>query len=61
MGGAPEAAALLSAACDGLFDAVVGEYERAFCGDQFGSVTEELAAHGVQVWLPEVGWSGRTR
>jgi DNA invertase Pin-like site-specific DNA recombinase len=51
-----EAAALLSAARDGLFDAVVvGEYERAFCGGQFRSVIQELATLGVQVWLPEVG------
>jgi DNA invertase Pin-like site-specific DNA recombinase len=54
----PQAAALLSAARDATrgFDAVVvGEYERAFCGDQFRSVIEELGRCGVQVWLPEAG------
>ena len=34
---------------------VVGEYERAFCGDQFESVIDGLAEHGVEVWLPEAG------
>jgi hypothetical protein len=56
----PEAAALLAAARGAArpFDAVVvGEYERAFCGDQFLSVIEELSRYGVQVWLPEAGGS----
>jgi hypothetical protein len=36
------------------FDAVVvGEYERAFYGDQFREVVAQLNAAGVQVWLPE--------
>ncbi|MEV0703305.1 recombinase family protein [Saccharopolyspora sp. NPDC050389] len=52
----PSAAALLaavqSADCD--FDAViVGEYERAFCGNQFRNVMAALAGQGVQLWLPE--------
>lgn len=38
------------------FDAVVvGEYERAFHGDQFRQVVERLNAVGVEVWLPEAG------
>ena len=52
----PAAAALLAAAESGHreFDAiVVGEYERAFYGDQFQAVVARLAAVGVQVWLPE--------
>ncbi len=54
----PEAAALLAAAaaCDRVFDAVVvGEYERAFHGDQFREVVSRLNALGVAVWLPEAG------
>lgn len=54
----PQAAALLSTAADQHrdFDAVVvGEYERAFEGDQFTVVTGRLAPHGVRLWLPEAG------
>jgi DNA invertase Pin-like site-specific DNA recombinase len=54
----PAAAALLAAAeaSDREFDAVVvGEYERAFHGDQFRQVVARLTAVGVQVWLPEAG------
>ncbi|MBB4910679.1 recombinase family protein [Actinophytocola algeriensis] len=52
------ASALLRAAedPDREFDAVVvGEYERAFYGDQFRQVVARLAVAGVQVWLPEAG------
>ncbi|SFR29094.1 Recombinase zinc beta ribbon domain-containing protein [Lentzea waywayandensis] len=54
----PEAAALLAAAAgpDRDFDAVVvGEYERAFHGDQFRQVVARLNLLGVEVWLPEAG------
>ncbi|RJQ84657.1 recombinase [Amycolatopsis panacis] len=54
----PAAAALLAAAeaSDRQFDAVVvGEYERAFYGDQFRDVVARLEAVGVRVWLPEAG------
>ncbi|WP_246025591.1 recombinase family protein [Saccharopolyspora antimicrobica] len=54
----PRAAALLAAAQrpDRGFDAVViGEYERAFYGDQFQTVLAALAEVGVRVWLPEAG------
>ncbi|WHT23387.1 recombinase family protein [Crossiella sp. CA-258035] len=54
----PAAAALLTAAerPDREFDAVVvGEYERAFEGDQFRPVLGRLTELGVQVWLPEAG------
>ncbi|MGX7829651.1 recombinase family protein [Actinokineospora sp. 24-640] len=50
------ASALLAAAerPDREFDAVVvGEYERAFHGDQFWDIVARLNALGVQVWLPE--------
>lgn len=51
------AAALLAAVRSPgrVFDAVVGEYERAFAGNQFRSVLAVLAEHGVAVWLPEAG------
>jgi DNA invertase Pin-like site-specific DNA recombinase len=54
----PAASALLAAAEDPNreFDAVVvGEYERAFYGDQFRQAVARLSAAGVQVWLPEAG------
>jgi hypothetical protein len=54
----PAASALLAAAenRDREFDAVVvGEYERAFYGDQFREVVSRLNTVGVQVWLPEAG------
>jgi hypothetical protein len=57
-GDCPAASALLAAAeqPERGFDAVVvGEYERAFYGDQFRVVVERLNAAGVQVWLPEAG------
>jgi len=53
----PEAAALLTAATstDRPFDAVVvGEYERAFHGDQLTHIATLLASRGVQLWLPEI-------
>lgn len=54
----PEAAALLAELHlpERRFDAVViGEYERAFSGDQFVRVSALLDRLGVQVWLPEAG------
>jgi DNA invertase Pin-like site-specific DNA recombinase len=54
----PSAAALLSDAArpDRGFDAVViGEYERAFAGQQALHIIPQLQAHGVTVWLPEAG------
>ncbi len=52
----PQAAALLAAlaAPDRRFDAiVVGEYERAFHGDQLIQLLPLLDRHGIQIWLPE--------
>jgi hypothetical protein len=52
----PAAAQLMSAAehPNRSFDAVViGEYERAFYGDQFNAVLTALQEQGVQLWLPE--------
>ncbi len=54
----PAASALLTAAEEpgrGFDAVVVGEYERAFYGDQFRQVVARLNAAGVQVWLPEAG------
>ena len=54
----PSAAALLSdgAQPDRGFDAVViGEYERAFAGQQALHIIPQLQARGVTVWLPEAG------
>jgi DNA invertase Pin-like site-specific DNA recombinase len=52
----PQGAAALAAitAPDRPFDAlVVGEYERAFHGDQLTHLVTLLASHGMQLWLPE--------
>jgi site-specific DNA recombinase len=52
----PRAAKLLAAIADPHrgFDAiVVGEYERAFHGNQLAELAPLLALHEVQLWLPE--------
>jgi DNA invertase Pin-like site-specific DNA recombinase len=52
----PQAARLLEAIADPArgFDAiVVGEYERAFHGQQLEQLTSTLRRHDVQLWLPE--------
>lgn len=52
----PQAAALLAALAhpDREFDAVVvGEYERAFTGDQLTQLLPLITRHGVALWLPE--------
>ncbi len=52
----PAAAQLMAAAeqPNRSFDAVViGEYERAFYGDQFYEVLTALQVQGIQLWLPE--------
>lgn len=54
----PQAAALLEAAAspNRTFDAVViGEYERAFHGNQLPEIIATLTAAGVQLWMPETG------
>jgi DNA invertase Pin-like site-specific DNA recombinase len=53
----PQAALLLQAITSPArtFDAiVVGEFERAFYGDQFLRLAPTFASHGVAVWLPEL-------
>ncbi|GAA4256420.1 serine integrase family protein [Dactylosporangium darangshiense] len=51
----PQAAALLErfADSDRGFDAVVGEYDRAFCGTQLLTLLPQFEVRGVQLWLPE--------
>jgi DNA invertase Pin-like site-specific DNA recombinase len=52
----PEAAALLRAVRDpdrGFDAIVVGEFERAFYGDQLQRLMPVFDRYGVQVWLPE--------
>jgi site-specific DNA recombinase len=53
----PQAALLLARLSDpgrGFDAIVVGEFERAFYGDQFQQMAPMFAYHGVQVWLPEL-------
>jgi DNA invertase Pin-like site-specific DNA recombinase len=52
----PEAAALLDAVADpdrGFDAIVVGEFERAFYGDQLQRLMPVFDRYGVQLWLPE--------
>jgi site-specific DNA recombinase len=54
----PQAAALLAQLADpgrGWDAVVIGEYERAFYGSQYASVTPLLEHYGVQLWMPEAG------
>ncbi|GIH05273.1 hypothetical protein Rhe02_33400 [Rhizocola hellebori] len=54
----PQAAQLLTAMREPSrgFDAiVVGEFERAFCGDQLIQLAPMFERYGVAVWLPELG------
>jgi site-specific DNA recombinase len=55
--GRPEAAALLHAVADpdrGFDAIVVGEFERAFYGEQLQQLMPVFDRFGVQLWLPEV-------
>jgi DNA invertase Pin-like site-specific DNA recombinase len=54
----PEAAALVALLADpgrGWDAIVVGEYERAFYGSQYGSMAPLFEHYGVQLWMPEAG------
>jgi site-specific DNA recombinase len=54
----PQAAALVAqlADPDRRWDAVViGEYERAFYGSQYGAMAPLFEHYGVQLWMPEAG------
>ena len=34
---------------------MIGEYERAFYGNQFASMAPLFEHYGIQLWMPEVG------
>jgi site-specific DNA recombinase len=54
----PQAAALVAQLTDsgrGWDAIVVGEYERAFYGNQYAFMAPLFEHYGVQLWLPEVG------
>jgi len=61
----PQAAALVAALADpdrGWDAIVIGEYERAFYGNQFASMAPLFQHYGIRLWMPEVGgpvdWHG---
>jgi hypothetical protein len=54
----PQAAALVAALADpdrGWDAIVIGEYERAFYGNQYASTAPLFEHYGIQLWTPEVG------
>jgi site-specific DNA recombinase len=54
----PKAALLVAALADpgrGWDAIVVGEYERAFYGNQYGLMAPLLEHYGIQLWMPETG------
>jgi len=54
----PQAAALVAQLADpdrGWDAVVIGEYERAFYGNQYASMAPLFEHYGVQLWMPEVG------
>ena len=54
----PQAAALVAALADpdrGWDAIVIGEYERAFYGNQYASMAPLFEHYGIQLWTPEVG------
>ena len=54
----PQAAALVAQLADpdrGWDAIVIGEYERAFYGNQFASMAPLFEHYGIQLWMPEVG------
>ena len=54
----PQAAALVAQLADpdrGWDGIVVGEYERAFYGNQYASMAPLFEHYGVSLWMPEVG------
>jgi site-specific DNA recombinase len=54
----PRAALLVAAMADpgrGWDAIVVGEYERAFYGNQYGLMAPLFEHYGVQLWMPETG------
>ncbi len=54
----PQAAALVAALADpdrGWDAIVIGEYERAFYGNQYASMAPLFEHYGIGLWMPEVG------
>jgi site-specific DNA recombinase len=54
----PQAAALVAQLADpdrGWDAVVIGEYERAFYGGQYASMTPLFEHYGIQLWPPETG------
>jgi hypothetical protein len=54
----PQAAALVAQLTDperGWDAVVIGEYERAFYGNQYASIAPLFEHYGVSLWMPEVG------
>jgi hypothetical protein len=54
----PRAAALVAALADpdrGWDAIVIGEYERAFYGNQYAAMAPLFEHYGVTLWMPEVG------
>jgi hypothetical protein len=54
----PQAAALVAQLADperGWDAIVIGEYERAFYGNQYASMVPLFEHYGIQLWMPEVG------
>jgi len=54
----PQAAALLAVLADpdrGFEAIVIGEYERAFYGGQYGAMAPLFEHYGIQLWAPEAG------
>jgi site-specific DNA recombinase len=61
----PQAAALVAQLADperGWDAVVIGEYERAFYGNQFASMAPLFEHYGIALWMPETGgpvdWHG---
>jgi site-specific DNA recombinase len=58
VGRRPQAAALVAQLADpdrGWDAVVVGEYERAFYGNQYALMAPLFEHYGVQLWMPEAG------
>jgi site-specific DNA recombinase len=54
----PQAAALVTQLADperGWDAVVIGEYERAFYGNQYASMAPLFEHYGITLWMPEVG------
>jgi site-specific DNA recombinase len=54
----PQSAALVAALADpdrGWDAIVIGEYERAFYGNQYASMAPLFEHYGIQLWMPEIG------